>query len=85
MAVVLPTYDCEVDDGVPGGGLVEVDPAPVEAGVLRAYIAHAQQGGEGLGPELGTVAQAGLVYPHVCGSDAAVVANLQTGNKQTKY
>ncbi len=54
----MPTDDCEVEDGVPGLGRPEVDPAPVRARVVALHAVDAQGGGRGERVERGPDAQA---------------------------
>ncbi len=81
---IVSTYDCEVDERVPGWRLGEVHPAPVEPCVPGADVAQAQQGREGLGAELGAGAQALRVGPDVGRGDAPVVTNVHAAKGEKK-
>ena len=81
----LLTDHREVNQRVPRGRLVEVDPAAVDAGVGGLDVVDAEEGGEGLGAELRARAQPRLVGPHVRLGDAAVLADLDAGRDAEKY
>ena len=59
----LFTQKSDIDESVPGGGRLEVDPAPVHAGLVAPDVVHHEGGGRGVEVEVGSLSELELVTP----------------------
>ena len=57
------TQKTDIDQRVPGGGRLEVDPAPVDAGLLPPDVVHHEGGGRGVQVKVSSLSKLELVTP----------------------